>query len=322
MKTFSTIFSRRSNKRQPASYRAIGGASLTAVIIFNSSILLPLMVNLASGTLNENFPALQNSPITATTAFISTAVPFPSPFHFTTTSSSTTATKPSSSLFLRLGKSPFFQPLSEEIGTSPAFNHIFFDPLSLSTESNFATFREAELKHGRVAMLAVVGNSLPELLLPSRVAALSSSSLSSSSIFPPVPNDVAIMTVPPPPPLSSEANNIMLSPSNNLAFDDVPFGIHALSVVPIVGWVQILMFVAVLEMFLFVQRDDRDMPGDYGTGYFGLRDKGRHERSLSSELENGRLAMLAFAGQVVAELVTGETVGEQIQSLFLHSPLR
>jgi hypothetical protein len=38
-------------------------------------------------------------------------------------------------------------------------------------------------------------------------------------------------------------------------------------------------------------------------------------RSLRSELENGRLAMIAFLGQVGSELVTGKTVDEQIEYL-------
>ena len=50
-----------------------------------------------------------------------------------------------------------------------------------------------------------------------------------------------------------------------------------------------------------------------GTGYFGVRNKGANERSLRSELENGRLAMIAFLGQVIAELVTGLSPYEQIQ---------
>jgi hypothetical protein len=47
------------------------------------------------------------------------------------------------------------------------------------------------------------------------------------------------------------------------------------------------------------------MPGDYGLGWFGRRDKGKHERELVCELEHCRLAMLAFAVQLLLEQVTG-----------------
>jgi len=109
-------------------------------------------------------------------------------------------------------------------------------------------------------------------------------------------------------------SSVMLSPSHHLSFQKVPCGLEALTVVPIFGWVQIIFLIGFLERRIFVQKALRDMPGDYGTGYFGVRDKGAHERSLRSELENGRLAMVAFLGQLVAELVTGSTVVEQIHA--------
>jgi len=39
----------------------------------------------------------------------------------------------------------------------------FFDPLNLATEENFEQYRTAELKHGRVAQLAVIGYIVPEI---------------------------------------------------------------------------------------------------------------------------------------------------------------
>lgn len=41
-----------------------------------------------------------------------------------------------------------------------------FDPLGLGTEETFVAFREAELKHGRLAMLAAVAWPLQEILHP------------------------------------------------------------------------------------------------------------------------------------------------------------
>merc|ERR1712227_659896 len=41
-----------------------------------------------------------------------------------------------------------------------------FDPLNLGTDGNFLRYREAELKHGRLAMLAAVAWPLQEIFHP------------------------------------------------------------------------------------------------------------------------------------------------------------
>ena len=133
--------------------------------------------------------------------------------------------------------------ITEELGTSPTFQNKYFDPLSFATEDNFSLLREAELKHGRVAMLAIFGNTIPELFR--------------DQIVP---------------------SETFLSPSNALIFQNTPTGIKALEVVPIWGWLQIIFFIGVLETKVFIQRNENDMPGDYQVGYFGLRDKTKHER--------------------------------------------
>jgi len=50
-----------------------------------------------------------------------------------------------------------------------------FDPLNLGTDETFVPFREAELKHGRLAMLAAVAWPLQEIFHPILVDALRSS---------------------------------------------------------------------------------------------------------------------------------------------------
>lgn len=182
------------------------------------------------------------------------------------------------SIFPKRRRAPI--ALTEEMGTSPTLSYKYFDPLNFATEDNFAIMRECELKHGRIAMLAVLGNVIPDIW-----------------------RDVI---VPP--------SFILLSPSHHLSFQKVPCGIQALTTVPFLGWVQILFFIGFLEKQVFIQKDPRDMPGDYGTGYFGSRNKGDNERSLRCELENGRLAMIAFLGQIIAEIWTGDSVWTQIQN--------
>lgn len=55
-----------------------------------------------------------------------------------------------------------------------------------------------------------------------------------------------------------------LSPSAGLKFEDVPNGLAALDVVPLAGWVQMVVLIGMHEV-LVKQRPGRK-PGDFGTG--------------------------------------------------------
>ncbi|GAX16167.1 hypothetical protein FisN_3Hh352 [Fistulifera solaris] len=184
-----------------------------------------------------------------------------------------------------------FRPpsLSEELGCSPTLtilmqgieNYqkdklVYFDPLGIASDTNFPRLREAELKHGRIAMLAMT----ERILLP----------------------------------FSPLAWN--MDPTNNgrsLYYGDMLSRIRALS---LSDFLKVVVTCGVLEIFIFTQKDPKDMPGDYGTGYFGRRDKGRNEWKLRIELENGRLAMLALLTQFVLEVATGGLTWDQQWGLF------
>jgi len=158
-------------------------------------------------------------------------------------------------------------------------------------------------------MLATIGNVLPDVL---RVLADTHARAADNTFISSIVRAGA-----------SASNNMNMNMNMNIMnpqtmdilhlFQDVPCGINAIFTIPFLGWLQILFLIGILEKRVFVQQSPRDMPGDYGTGYFGVRDKARNERSLRSEIENGRLAMVAFVGQVVAELVSGDTALEQIR---------
>lgn len=173
--------------------------------------------------------------------------------------------------------------LSEELGCSPTLSMLlrqpdfYFDPLQFANDDSFSRLREAELKHGRVAMLANLGVELPPLLKP----------LAAQQDWEP-----------------------QELPSSSI--------IENLSRMDPVDYLNIAVTCAFLESFVFIQRHPKDMPGDYGTGYFSVRDKGLHERSLISELENGRLAMIAFAVQLLAEVITGRSYTEQWQLVWVQ----
>merc|ERR1740117_2075139 len=148
-----------------------------------------------------------------------------------------------------------------------------YDPLGwLATQpESFERRRAVERKHGRVAMAAVVGNIVHN-------------------------------------------NHIVfdgyLSPSNNLKFSDVPTGIDGYRAIPLAGIVQILAFFALVEL-AWMPASKYD--GDYGVGYFGtdIKDPEEKARKLNVELNNGRAAMMGIMGNMVAEVLTGQTMYEQ-----------
>jgi hypothetical protein len=146
----------------------------------------------------------------------------------------------------------------------------FFDPLRIANDDNFPRLRESELKCGRICMLAVAETVLVPLLR--RTTTTTSSTTSSILLL--------------------DHNGSLLQHAKvcdrlaHLTFAD------ALKVLGACG---------ILETVVLVQRSPRDLPGDYGTGWFGLRDPGRHETLLVSELEHGRLAMLALVAQIGLE---------------------
>lgn len=77
---------------------------------------------------------------------------------------------------------------------------------------------------------------------------------------------------------------------------------HEWTVAGSIGSIVFILAIGILDLLLLVQGSPRDMPGDYGLGYFGVRDKGKNERSLISELENGRLAMMVMIYYLASDL--------------------
>jgi len=166
----------------------------------------------------------------------------------------------------------------------------FWDPAGYSKDGDAAVFRrrrETELKHGRVAMFATLGYIVPEYVR-----------------FPGY-----------------------LSPSSGLEFKDVPAGLSALSKVPTVGLVQIFLFMGLVD-FCYYQQDPSREPGDFvNGGILGvpngsgpIKDPEVRKTKLSSEIANGRLAMMAIMGMFFQDGLTGSAWGDW--ALFEGSPLR
>merc|ERR1719273_2914011 len=148
-----------------------------------------------------------------------------------------------------------------------------YDPLRwLDTEPEaFERRRAVERKHGRIAMAAMVGCIVHN-------------------------------------------NHIVfdgyLSPSSSLKFSDLPTGVDGIRAIPTAGLLQILFFFALVEL-AWMPASQYD--GDYGVGWFGknVKDPETKARKLNAELNNGRAAMMGIMGNMVVEVLTGQTMYEQ-----------
>merc|ERR1719331_3091714 len=151
----------------------------------------------------------------------------------------------------------------------------FFDPLGYCsqegiTEGKVRFFREAELKHGRVAMLASVGFLVAEQFHP----------LFGGDVN--VPSYVAFQATP----LQASFFPVVLS----LAVFEI---------------FSIFSFESPKDALWSIKSDH--VPGDLGFDPLGLKPTSAAELAemQTKELNNGRLAMIAIAGMVVQEGITG-----------------
>merc|ERR1719159_472618 len=177
-----------------------------------------------------------------------------------------------------------------ETGVQPPVG--FWDPLGLSSNGsafNFARRREVELKHGRVSMFATIGYMVPEYYK--------------------LPG--------------------FLSPSYGVEFADVPNGLGALSKVPALGWLQIVLLAGVTEIQIYKDKVNGE-PGNYGAGFLGCKSIGlssagwsdpeARKGKLNAELANGRLAMMAIIGMFFQDGLTGSAWGDWAN--YTDSPMR
>jgi Chlorophyll A-B binding protein len=161
----------------------------------------------------------------------------------------------------------------------------FFDPFGLAgraDENTLKRYREAEITHGRVAMLAAVG-----FLVGEQVEG--SSFLFSGQIRGPAIDHLQQVPAP--------FFFLLATGIAKLELDRAQYGWVAPRDVP-VGKAGLL-------------REDY-VPGDFGFDPLGLKpsDPEAYERMATKELQNGRLAMLAAAGFMAQELVDHQGIVE------------
>ena len=103
----------------------------------------------------------------------------------------------------------------------------------------------------------------------------------------------------------------------------MPSGLAAISKVPLEGWLQILLVAGLIETKLFKDQSFGGFayakygePGNFGTGYWGRKIQDPAERSLklTTELNNGRLAMVAMTAMLIQNGLTGQSPVEQLTS--------
>ena len=173
-------------------------------------------------------------------------------------------------------------PVQEWAGATAPFG--FFDPLGLSKDvdaGRLAFYREAEIKHGRLAMLAAAGWPLSELFDKKIAAALGMSPVLDAS-------------------------------------DRVPSLLNGgLGKISPAYWIGCLGAAALVDVLGQLRmKGDGYQPGDYGLRLGYPADDAGRERMQLAELKNGRLAMIAIFGFAVQEFVTKQGVVDETPIFF------
>lgn len=175
-----------------------------------------------------------------------------------------------------------------------------FDPLGLGTDETFVPFREAEIKHGRLAMLAAVAWPLQEIFHPFLVDVLRSNGIGARDIL-------------------VETGGFSPSLLNG--------GLEQWEVVPTLSLA--IYMASVLELknvkareaegLAFNEYDNDKLPGDLRFDPLRItRNLSTEEKVdfLEKELLNGRLAMVAITCYVAVEAGFGVPIVQFTPDLF------
>jgi hypothetical protein len=154
-----------------------------------------------------------------------------------------------------------------ELGAQPPLG--FFDPLGLVSKGDqekFDRLRYVEIKHGRIAMLGVVGYLVAEagIRLPGLIS------------------------------------------FDGTKFSDIPNGFDALSAVPQAGVAQVFAFIGFLEVAVMKDvTGQNEFVGDFRNGYIDYGwdklDAGTQLKKRAIELNQGRAAQMGMLALMVHE---------------------
>jgi len=151
------------------------------------------------------------------------------------------------------------------VGADGAWGRYEFDPAGLSkyTEA-VAYFREAELKHGRIAMLAWLGLVVPDFVR------IPGERYSFEQI-----------------PVTIDAHDLL----------NGAVGVNA----QILFWISIVELCCAKKVF---EWNSTEVAGDYNLTNLFPKDEEGQKRMRMAELKNGRLAMVAFGGAITQAAIT------------------
>jgi len=164
----------------------------------------------------------------------------------------------------------------------------YWDPLGISTNvpaGRLLFYREVELKHGRICMLASLGILVAEQFHPLFGGEINE------------PAYVAWQAIP--------ISAFWVAISAVIAIPEVGFSIPTFNT-PTDGGEYI-------DAYTFTMKANR-IPGDLGYDPLGLKPSDPQEflEMQNKEINNGRLAMIATAGMIVQELVNGQKISETL----------
>jgi len=146
----------------------------------------------------------------------------------------------------------------------------YWDPLNMLDgvdQDRFDRLRYVEIKHGRIAMLAVLGHI-------------------HTTFGARVPGNIDY---------------------DGTSFASVKTGIAGLKDIPNAGILQIFAFVGFLELFVMKDKGTGEYPGDLRNGMFTWKaseEEMLQKRAI--ELNNGRAAQMGILGLMVHEMINGE----------------
>jgi len=157
-----------------------------------------------------------------------------------------------------------------------------------------AWFQNAEIKHGRIAMVATIGFMVQKsgVHFPLYLGPTGSNAFHPES-----------------------ATSWYLSTSSGVTFSDIATAapLDAIKMVPAAGWLQILAVAGIFEAVAYHRQYNLGgrIPGDYGFDPLGFtkREGGFDSEELTSirmkEIKNGRVAMMTIAAWVSNEAIPG-----------------
>jgi len=150
----------------------------------------------------------------------------------------------------------------------------YFDPLGyIKDEATFTRYRAVERKHGRIAMVAMLGIIVH----------------ANGIVF-----------------------DGYVSPSAGLKFSDIDSGVSGVFQLPTAGLLQILLVCGFIELTWWPASDLSGDYGIRLNEFNDWEAQpSKYYRQKNAELNNGRAAMMGVIGSIVHEAVTGQNLAEQ-----------